>query len=296
VNETATRRATLIGGAAVVMWGLLALFTTLTGGVPPFLLAALAFGIATLMIVAKWLIRGDDVAGHLRQPAGAWIVSVGGLFGYHFFYFMALRNAPPVEAGLIAYMWPLLIVLFSASLPGERLRWFHLAGALAGLAGAAILVTGGRGLHGFRDADTLGYIMAVCCALTWSGYSVINRRFGTVPTDAVGGFCAATAVLAAVAHIAFEATVWPADTGEWLAIVGLGLLPVGLAFFAWDHGTKHGDIRVLGAFAYAAPLISTFLLIVFGKGEATGAVTAGCLLIIGGAVLAAKEMLFRHAD
>jgi drug/metabolite transporter (DMT)-like permease len=92
--------------------------------------------------------------------------------------------------------------------------------------------------------------------------------------------------------MAFETTVWPADTGEWIAVLGLGLLPVGLAFFAWDHGTKHGDIRVLGAFAYAAPLLSTVILISFGKGEATWAVAAGCVLIVGGAVLAAKEMLF----
>ncbi|MDD9878061.1 MAG: DMT family transporter [Magnetovibrio sp.] len=274
------------------MWGLLALFTTLTGRVPPFLLAALSFGIATALIAGKWLVRRENVMAHLRQPAGAWVTGVVGLFGYHFFYFMALRNAPPVEAGLIAYMWPLLIVLFSALLPGERLRWFHLAGAVAGLAGAVLLITGGKGLAGFRAEFTLGYVMAVCCALTWSSYSVINRRFAGVPTDTVGGFCAATAVLAAICHLAFETTVWPAGLSEWLAVAGLGLLPVGLAFFAWDHGTKHGDIKILGAFAYAAPLISTVLLIVFGQGEATWAVAAGCLLIVGGAVLAAKEMLF----
>jgi len=292
VSAGNTRTATLIGGTAVLMWGLLALFTTLTGSVPPFLLAALSFGTATLLIAGKWAIKRENVAAHLRQPIGAWVTGVTGLFGYHFFYFMALRNAPPVEAGLIAYMWPLLIVLFSALLPGERLRWFHLAGALAGLAGAVLLITGGKGLSGFQTEFTLGYVMAVCCALTWSTYSVVNRRFAQVPTDTVGGFCAATAVLAAACHLAFEVTVWPADAGEWLAILGLGLLPVGLAFFAWDFGTKHGDIKVLGAFAYAAPLISTIILIAFGKGEATWAVAAGCLLIVGGAVLAAKQMLF----
>jgi len=295
VSSASKRTATLIGGTAVLMWGLLALLTTLTGRVPPFLLAALAFGTATVLITGKWLVRRETIAAHLRQPLSAWVTGVTGLFGYHFFYFMALRNAPPVEAGLIAYMWPLLIVLFSALLPGERLRWFHLAGTVAGLAGAALLITGGKGLEGFETKFALGYVMAVLCALTWSTYSVVNRRFAGVPTDTVGGFCAATCVLAALAHMTFETTVWPADAGEWLAVLGLGLLPVGLAFFAWDHGTKHGDIRVLGAFAYAAPLISTCLLIAFGKGEATWAVATGCLLIVGGAVLAAKEMLFSRA-
>jgi drug/metabolite transporter (DMT)-like permease len=289
------RSATLIGASAVVMWGLLALLTTWTGKVPPFQLAAMAFSIATLVAVAKWLIRGENVVQHLHQPVGAWVVGTAGLFGYHFFYFMALRNAPPVEAGLIAYLWPLLIVLLSALLPGERLRWHHLAGALSGLGGAALLITQGKGLGGFRAEYGFGYAMAVGCALTWSSYSVLNRRFTHVPTDAVGGFCAATALLSGICHIALEQTLWPADGGEWLAVVGLGLLPVGLSFFTWDYGTKHGDIRVLGAAAYAAPLISTALLIAFGKGEDSWAVAAGCVLIVGGAVLAAREMLFGRA-
>lgn len=287
------RRATFVGATAVLMWGLLALFTTLTGKVPPFQLVAMSFSVATALVAVKWLARGENPAEYLRQPPSAWMLGVTGLFGYHFFYFMALRNAPPVEAGLIAYMWPLLIVLFSALLPGERLRWFHLAGAVAGLAGTVVLVTDGSGISGLKSEHALGYAMAGCCALTWSAYSLANRRFGAVPTDTVGGFCFITAVLAALSHLAFEQTAWPADTGEWLAVMGLGLLPVGAAFFTWDYGTKHGDIQVLGALSYAAPLISTVLLIVFGKGQATLAVTLGCLLIVGGAMLASKEMLRR---
>jgi len=286
-------RATLIGGTAVLLWGLLALFTTLTGKIPPFQLAALSFGIATAFVVLKWMIRRENIVAHLKQPLGAWMLGTIGLFGYHFFYFMALKNAPPVEAGLIAYMWPLLIVVGSALLPGERLRWWHVAGALAGLIGAVLLITGGNGLSGFKSEFALGYIVAVLCALTWSTYSILNRRFGNVPTDTVGGFCAATAILATICHMAFETTIWPNGSLEWLGVIGLGLGPVGIAFFTWDYGTKHGDIQVLGAFAYAAPLISTILLIAFGKGEATLSTVVGCLLIVGGALLASKELLKR---
>ena len=286
--------ATLIGGTAVLLWGLLALFTTLTGKIPPFQLAAMSFGIATTFILVKWVVRREDIIGHLKQPIGAWVLCTMGLFGYHFFYFMALRNAPPVEAGLIAYMWPLLIVVGSALLPGERLRWWHVAGAIIGLLGAILLITDGRGLSGFKSEFALGYAIAVLCALTWSTYSVLNRRFQHVPTDTVGGFCAATAVLAFICHLVFETTLWPKDAIEWLGVIGLGLGPVGVAFFTWDYGTKHGDIQVLGAFSYAAPLISTLALIAFGKGEATLAVALGCILIVGGALLASKEMLRRR--
>jgi drug/metabolite transporter (DMT)-like permease len=112
-----------------------------------------------------------------------------------------------------------------------------------------------------------------------------------VPTGAVAGFCLATSILSALAHVKLEDTVWPAD-GEWAAVVGLGLLPVGAAFYVWDYGVKKGDIQVLGASAYAAPILSTAILILSGYAEPSLAIGAAALLITGGAVLASKN-LFR---
>jgi len=286
------RRATLIGFTAVLMWALLALLTALSGRVPPFQLLAMTFSVATVIGVVASLARGTNPLVHLRQAWPVWVLGVGGLFGYHFFYFLALRNAPAVDASLIAYLWPLLIVVFSALLPGERLRWFHLAGALLGLVGAGLLVTKGEALA-FDARYTLGYAAAAVCAVTWSTYSIVSRRLGHVPTDAVAGFCAVAAALAVPSHLIFETTVWPAGPGEWLAVLALGIGPVGGAFFTWDIGVKHGDIQALGAASYAAPLLSTVVLVVAGLAVASWEVWAACLLIVAGAVLAAKELIRR---
>jgi drug/metabolite transporter (DMT)-like permease len=285
-------RATLIGGIAVLLWATLALLTTATQPVPPFQLVALTFAIAFLLALGKWQVArrngGRPVLSHLRQPPVVWLVGVGGLFGYHFFYFTALAHAPAVDASLIAYLWPLFTVLFSALLPGERLRWWHVAGSLAGLAGAALLVTRGSGLA-IDPRYFIGYLAAFACALTWPAYSLISRRLGQVPSDAVGGFCGATALLGLACHLLLEETRWPDATG-WLAVLALGLGPVGAAFFVWDHGVKRGDIRALGAFAYAGPLLSTLLLIAFGRAQASATLAAACALIVGGALLAARDM------
>ena len=138
------RSATLIGFTAVLMWSLLAMLTAASGRVPPFQLTAMAFAISGLLGLV-WIVATGRM-GELVLPARAWLLGVGGLFGFHFFYFTALRAAPPVEASLVAYLWPLLIVVFSALLPGERLRWYHLAGALLGLVGTFVVVSGGREL------------------------------------------------------------------------------------------------------------------------------------------------------
>jgi drug/metabolite transporter (DMT)-like permease len=278
--RTRRRTATLIGFTAVLMWSLLALLTAASGSVPPFQLIAMAFAVGGALGLAWIAIRGRW--SELRQPGAAWLLGVGGLFGYHFFYFTALRNAPPVEASLIAYLWPLLIVVLSAFLPGEKLRWFHVAGAALGLAGTGLIVTGGSGVS--VDIDYLpGYAAAFVCAVVWSTYSLMSRRFAEVPTGAVAGFCIATAALSAVAHLLLEETVWPMNTGQWLAVLGLGLMPVGAAFYVWDYGVKNGDIQAIGASAYAAPLLSTAILIATGYAVPTAAVAVAALLIAGGA-------------
>lgn len=284
-------RATLIGFAAVLLWSLLALFTAASGPVPPFQLAAITFAIGGMLGAGSWLLR-RGAARALRQPPEVWGVGVGGLFGYHALYFTALKTAPPAEAGLINYLWPVLIVLLSAFLPGERLRPHHVVGALLGLAGTALLFVR-RGELAFAIDYLPGFAAAFVAAFVWSSYSVISRRFAAVPTDAVAGFCLATATLSAVFHLLFEVTAWPATPPQWAAVVGLGLGPVGAAFYAWDHGCKHGDIRVLGALSYCAPVLSTLILVLAGFAQPGPALLLAAALITAGGLLAAKDMLRR---
>ena len=287
-------RATLIGFLAVAMWALLALFTAASGAVPPFLLSGLTFGVGTLVGLAFRLFDNRTTDPGPIPPV-VWLVGIGGLFGYHFFYFTALRNAPAVDASLIAYLWPLLIVLGSALMPGERLGWHHVVGALMGLAGTALIVTRGGGIA-FDSRYALGYASAGACALLWSAYSLLSRRFAAVPTRIVTWYCAATSLLSFACHLVLEDTVWPVGTSQWLAVLGLGLLPVGAAFYVWDYGVKHGNIQILGAASYAAPLLSTLVLIVAGTAEPDIRIVAACLLITFGAALAAKNMLLRRGN
>lgn len=279
--------ATLIGLVALLLWSALAALTVATGAIPAFQLLAMTFAIGALAGMAGWLFRPAAMTA-LRQRPVVWFVGVAGLFGYHALYFLALRFAPAAEAGLLNYLWPLLIVLMSAWLPGERLALHHIAGALLGFAGVVMLF-GGDLSGAFQGRYAPGFLAALCAAFVWASYSVLSRKFGAVPTDVVTGFCIATAVLAALVHFTFEPTVMPQTLLQWTAIVALGLGPVGLAFYAWDIGMKRGDIRLLGAASYATPLLSTLLLIVTGYAEPTSSLWLAAFLIAGGGLLAAKD-------
>ncbi len=275
-----------MGASAIFIWSTLATFTIKAGNIPPFLLLSIAFTVAFILGLL-WMAKfGAKAWKSWRQPWYVWAVGVGGLFGYHLFYFLALRNAPAVEANLINYLWPLLIVIFSTFLPNERMRWFHLVGALLGFSGAVLLVA--KGSVAWESTHLIGYIYALLCALTWSSYSVISRLFGTVPTFVVAGFCGVVMAISWIMHFGFEAsytlTIW-----EWFAALMLGLGPVGGAFYLWDVGMKHGDIKLLGTLAYSIPLLSTFLLIVLGLAKSTPTIWIASILIVSGSIVSSLK-------
>ena len=275
-------RATMIGFSAVLMWSFLALFTIGSAPVPPFLLNALCFAIGGGIGLIWTARRGFGV---LRGVS--WRVYAFGslaLFGYHALYFTAFRLAPSAETGLIAYLWPLFIVLLSGLLPGERLGLLHVLGALMAFAGAALIVLQ-RSPSGEASAAGLG--LAFLCALAWAGYSVGSKRLGAVPTESVTVFCLVTALLSLGVHLAIEPTLLPVGAFGWFSVLALGLGPVGLAFFTWDIGMKRGDIQLLGVASYAAPLLSTLALVAAGIAEPSVAILAAAVLITAGAALAA---------
>jgi drug/metabolite transporter (DMT)-like permease len=275
-------RATMIGFSAVLMWSFLALFTIGSAPVPPFLLNALCFAIGGGIGLIWTARRGFGV---LRGVS--WRVYAFGslaLFGYHALYFTAFRLAPSAETGLIAYLWPLFIVLLSGLLPGERLGLLHVLGALMAFAGAALIVLQ-RSPSGGASAAGLG--LAFLCALAWAGYSVGSKRLGAVPTESVTVFCLVTALLSLGVHLAIEPTLLPVGAFGWFSVLALGLGPVGLAFFTWDIGMKRGDIQLLGVASYAAPLLSTLALVAAGIAEPSVAILAAAVLITAGAALAA---------
>lgn len=279
-------RATLIGFTAVLQWALLALFTIGSAPVPPLLLNAMSFAIGG-SIGLVWTLANGRLGVLRTVPRKVYLLGTLGLFGAHFLYFTAFRIAPMAETGLIAYLWPLLIVLLSGLLPGERLGRLHIAGALVAFSGAALIVL--RGGSAIDAAALPGFAVAFVFALTWAGYSVLSRSFGAVPTEAVAVFCLAAALLSAMAHLAIETPLWPEGAIGWLSVLGLGLGPVGLAFYVWDIGVKRGDIQLLGVLSYAAPLLSTLALVAARQTKPSATLAAAAVLITFGAALAARS-------
>lgn len=286
-------RANIFGFSGILQWALLALLTIGSAPVPPLLLNAMCFGIGGT-IGLGWAAANGRLSVLRSVPVKVYAFGTLGLFGAHLMYFTAFRLAPSAETGLIAYLWPILIVLLSGLLPGERLLPMQVIGGLVAFAGATLIVLAGG--FALRPESLMGYTVAFAFALTWATYSVTSRRLGQVPTEAVAIYCLAAALLSALAHSVVEPTIWPQSTVGWASVLALGIGPVGIAFFVWDIGMKAGNIQLLGVLAYAAPLLSTLALVFAGKAQASPQLGAAACLITLGAVLAARSGAARRVS
>lgn len=277
-----SRTATLIGFCAILLWSTLALFTAMSGRVPPFQLVGMTFVIGGLLILAITALRGE--LRRIRPTPASFALGLYGPFGDTALYYAAVKTAPPAEANLIHYLWPLLIVLFAALLPGGGLKLRHLVGALTGLAATALLISGS--LSGAGGGLSLGHVLAALGAFVWASYSVASRRFAEVPSESLSVTMLGCALAAFACHFAFETTQWSLNLVEWAGALGLGIGSIGLAFVCWDVGMKRGDVAFLGVASYAAPVLSTLVLVLTGYAAASWLLAASCVLIVVGALVA----------
>lgn len=288
-------RATLIGYSAILMWATLPLLAALAGNIPPFQITGLSFTIAFTLTLLKWRWEGVSIRQQLSLPLSVWVLGIFGIFGFHFCYFIAFQNIPAIQALLIINLWPMLIVFLSSVVNGMPLRWWHIGGVLTGFCGVILITVFGEkqetNLIGSGEIHWVGYVCAGGCALIWSLYSVFSRRMASrIPRDAVGAYCAAAAVLSFICHLLMEETTtlnW--EQAGLILIMGIG--PIGSAFFTWDYGVRHGNIRTLGTLTYTGLLIGTILLMLFGFAPFSLVIVAAAGCIIGGALLSSLDSL-----
>jgi drug/metabolite transporter (DMT)-like permease len=273
-------KADLLTLGAVLLWATLASLATLLSDIPPFLLT----GIGLLIGAAVSLPALRSGQTPWKIPVRTLLIGVYGLFGYHFMLFLALQTAPAVEANLVNYLWPLLIVLLSPLFTKSlKLNLRYVLAALSGFAGAVIAITyNSSGLE--SSSIEIGYLFALAAAVIWATYSLATTKVASFPTASIGLFALVSGLLALGAHFVFEPAAY-ISSSDWVLLVLLGAGPLGGAFYLWDAALKIGDPRRIGLLAFLTPLLSTVLLVLVSGDSLSWQLLVATALIVGGALL-----------
>jgi drug/metabolite transporter (DMT)-like permease len=277
-------KADLFTLGAIFLWASLASLATLLSNIPPFLLTGIGLVIGALVSLPS--LRSGLTPWKI--PLKTLLIGVYGLFGYHFMLFLALQTAPAVEANLVNYLWPLLIVLLSPLFTKSlSLNLRYVLAAISGFAGAVLAITSGGSGFGFSSME-VGYFFALAAAVIWATYSLATTKVPRFPTPAIGLFALASGVLAIGAHFLFEPAA-SISTADWLLLLVLGVGPLGGAFYLWDAALKIGDPRRIGLLAFLTPLLSTALLVVVSGNSLSWQLLLATGLIVGGALLGPRS-------
>lgn len=274
----ASKKAIFYALGAIALWATLAPVGVRLSHLPPFLSTGCGLLIGSLIALpwSRFQWRQAIV------PASTLLLGIYGLFGFHFLLFLALRTAPAVEANLVNYLWPLLIVVLAPLFhKGVHLHRRQMLAALAGFSGAVLVITGGRVIDLHMNP---GYIAALASAFIWATYSLMSQRVPAFHTSAIGAFGMASGLLSLACHFALEAPT-ALSTNDALLLIWMGLGPLGMAFYAWDAALKNGPAQQIGLLSFLTPLGSTVLLLMDRQESLTPIVAWAALLIVGGALL-----------
>jgi drug/metabolite transporter (DMT)-like permease len=262
---------------SIFLWSTIAIVSHYVKHIPAFVVLGWCFSFGSLFALFNLRTMFDRKI--------VMLYSVLGFFGYHFFLFQAFRYAPILEANLINYLWPmLLIILTPLFFRQNKLSWANWLGSLFCLIGCYLLISSNLKPSEHYPQRWLGIILAGLAALTWPVYSLLSKKIPASNPNSYTGICLITGLLCFMTAWIQDESFVINQASDWLILCYLGLGPFGLAFKFWQKSLHTGDPKLVGTLSYLTPMLSNAWLIIFGNQALSLQTIFAMLLIISGSL------------
>jgi drug/metabolite transporter (DMT)-like permease len=258
----------------------------------PLTLAASRFFVASLLfaILLRRRPPQDRSLGRDR-----WLLVAMAFSGVAFFsptLYLGLRYTTAVNATLISGLSPLITGVLAALLIQESMSRRQLGGAIAGLVGVAILISGGSVTFWRTMEVNVGDLISLVAVVLWALYSVLGRRVmrdrSALSATAFSAFLSLPFLLPAAL---WERQVLPMNLGPHLLpfILYIAIAPTIIGFVSWNEGVRRLGSSGAMIFMNTLPLYGALFGYLLLNEPVGPAHLVGGALIIGGGVWAARS-------
>ncbi len=218
-----------------------------------------------------------------------------GLFGVAInqtFFFSGLKLTTPINASLIMTSTPILVLIASSIMIGERITLRKILGIIAGCTGAVLLILNGEKIN-FEKDQILGDLMIFINATSYGIYLVIVKSlmkkynpitvvkwvfiFGTLFVFPFG-----VNDLTQVDWSSFKLSIW-------LAVFYVLFCTTFLAYLFNAYALKTVNPSVVSIYIYLQPLLATMIALIFAKDQLTGIKIISGMLIFTGVYLVSSH-------
>jgi drug/metabolite transporter (DMT)-like permease len=283
--EARTHRPTwktlLAFGIIYFVWG--STFLAIRVGVrevPPFLLAAMRFLVAGLVLYG-WMIAQGERSPSGRQWMSAFLLAVLiFVFDYGLLFWAEQRVPSGIAAVMLATIPVFMALAEIILLRTQRLTARLALALLVGTGGVAVLMSRSLNLGG-APIDRAGALALIIAAVSWSTASALTRKLPLPPSKVMssGAQMLAGGVLLALAAAALgefrNFTPWTVSRGAWLSLLYLIVAGSIVAFTAYVWLIHHESPTRVGTYAYVNPVVAVLV------GYFLGGETLGLRTILG---------------
>ena len=259
--------------------------------VPPFTIAAVRFGIASVLLYAWARLANRPLSPISRADLPMILgLAVTAVAGYNWLFLTALTMAPATDGAIIVPgLAPVFTALIAGLALGERLGRRGFAGLAIAAVGLLLVVGPGGEAGGTR---LLGDVLFVAGAVLWGVYSVLariaSRRFNAVSTTLYGTALGTVILVPLALTERGTAALGAAPLDALAGIAYLAVFGTVVAFVLLNLGVARIGAARASAFALLVPIVGVLTSVVFLDDE------LGPLTVIGGIIVLAGLWLIEH--
>lgn len=206
-----------------------------------------------------------------------------GNYLYYIFLYGALARTTASEGFILAYTWPMLVLVLSFVILKEKVTVKKLVGITISFLGIIIITTKGN-LLDFNFTSTSGNILAIIGAFVFALFSVLGKKYNFDQTIGVFIYFFSALIFITPTLFIFSQFVWPSsEVLPW--IIYNGIFVNGISYIFWFKALENGETHIISNLLYLTPFISLIYIAIFLKEKILISSIVGLIVIVSGVLL-----------